>query len=279
VSDIGLLLVLFFTAVAILAPVLAPPPIPSQPFQIPRSGFQAQPMPPSPQHPFGTTQGQYDIYYGVVWGTITAFEIGILVTIVTVIIGGALGAIAAYAGGSSDEVAQRLVEIFYAFPFLMAALVLATVLSAQVHNGLVTGMVALTVFGWPGYARLIRADVLAAKEQDYVLAARMVGVPGRSILVRHILPNSIYSLLVYASLNIGNNVLTFAALSFLGLGPPMGYADWGQLLSFARNWIPNLNTYWYIVVYPGAALVLFVLGWNLIGDAFRDALDPKLRGR
>jgi len=105
-----------------------------------------------------------------------------------------------------------------------------------------------------------------------------VGASNVRILLRHVIPNSIFSLLVVASLDIGAYVLTFAALSFLGLGANEGYADWGQLLSFARNWIPTLATYWYIVVFPGAALLLFGLAWNLVGDAFRDALDPKMRG-
>jgi len=278
VSVAGVLIVLCFFAIAALAPVLAPPPMPSQPYQIPRDGFQAEPRPPSSDHPFGTTQGQYDLYYGVVWGTRTAFKIGIVVTGLTVLIGGSLGAMSAYAGGWVDELIQRVVEIFLAFPFLLAALTMAVVLAPKLHNGLLSGMVALIAFGWPPYARLIRGDVLSVKERDYVLAARAVGVPGPRLLIRHILPNSMYSLLVVASLDIGTYVLTFAALSFLGLGAEQGYADWGQLLSFARNWIPNLARFWYIVVYPGSVLLLFVLGWNLIGDAFRDALDPKMRG-
>jgi peptide/nickel transport system permease protein len=105
-----------------------------------------------------------------------------------------------------------------------------------------------------------------------------LGAPGWRILLTHVVPNAMYSLLVVASLDIGTNVLTFAALSFLGVGAGEGYADWGQLLSYARNWIPTLNTHWWIVVYPGLALLLFVLAFNLIGDAFRDALDPKMRG-
>jgi len=278
VSVVGILIVLLFVAIAVLAPLLAPPPVPSQPFQIPRDGFQAEPQPPSPAHPFGTTQGQYDIYYGVIWGTRTAFEIGIVVVALTVLIGGSLGAVSAYAGGWVDNLIQRIVEIVLAFPFLLAALTMAAVLAPKLHNGLLSGMIALVAFSWPAYARLIRGDVLAVKEREYVLAARAVGVPGWRILVRHILPNAMYSLLVVASLDIGTYVLTFAALSFLGLGAGEGYADWGQLLSYARNWIPDLAKYWYIVVYPGAALLLFVLGWNLIGDAFRDALDPKMRG-
>jgi peptide/nickel transport system permease protein len=278
VSVAGIIIVLLFVAVAIFAPVLARPPISSQPYRIPRDGFQAQPQSPSFDHPLGTTQGQYDLYYGIVWGTRTAFRIGIIVTALTVLIGGTLGAVSGYAGGWVDEALQRLVEIFLAFPFLLAALTLATVLGPVLHNGLLSGMIALIAFGWPAYARLIRGDVLAVKERDFVLAAEAVGVPGWRILIRHVLPNAVYSLLVVASLDIGTYVLTFAALSFLGLGAEQGYADWGQLLSFARNWIPDLATYWYIVVYPGGALLLFVLGWNLIGDAFRDALDPKMRG-
>jgi peptide/nickel transport system permease protein len=278
VSIAGLAIVLGFVLVAALAPVLAPPDVPSQPYAIPRDGFLPQPQAPSAKHLFGTTEGQYDLFYGVVWGTRTAFEVGLLVTAATVLIGGTLGAISAYAGGWIDEVLQRIVEIVLAFPFLLAALTLAAILAPKLHNGLLSGMIALIAFSWPSYARLIRGDVLAVKERDFVTAARAVGAPGWFILLRHVVPNAMYSLLVVASLDIGTYVLTFAALSFLGLGAEQGYADWGQLLSFARNWIPNLATYWYIVVFPGVALLLFVLGWNLIGDAFRDALDPKMRG-
>jgi peptide/nickel transport system permease protein len=276
-SVIGAVLILFFVIIAIFAPVLAPPKFPDQPFLMPRGGYGAEPQAPTPAHPFGTTQGQYDIFYGIVWGTRTAFEVGLIVTISTVLIGGSLGAISGYVGGWFDETFQRIVELFLAFPFLLAALTLATILGSKLHNGLVTGMIALIVFGWPGYSRLIRGDILSVKQREYVLASRALGASGSQVLFAHIVPNSFYSLLVVASLDIGTNVLTFAALSFLGLGAQQGYSDWGQLLSFARNWIPTLSNYWYIVVFPGIALLLFVLAWNLIGDAFRDAMDPKMR--
>ncbi len=278
-SVAGGLLVIMFVLVALLAPVLAPPEIPDQPFQIPRNGFLAEPQPPSAAHPFGTSQGQYDIYYGVIWGTRTAFEVGLLVTSCSVVVGCALGAISSYAGGWVDEVMQRVVELFLAFPFLLAALILATVLGPKIRNGLLTGMIALIAFGWPSYARLIRGDILSVKQRDYVLAAQALGSPGWRSLLMHVIPNSISPVLVVASLDVGANVLTFAALSFLGLGASVGYADWGQLLSFARNWIPTLSSYWYIVVFPGIALLLFGLSWNLLGDAFRDAIDPNMRGR
>jgi peptide/nickel transport system permease protein len=200
------------------------------------------------------------------------------VTALTVVIGGIVGAVSAYIGGWFDEIVQRFVEIVLAFPFLMAALTLAVVLEGKFGNPFLAAMIAVVAFSWPYYARLIRGDVLSVKQRDYVLAAKVIGAPGWRILLRHVLPNAIYSLLVVASLDIGTYVLFFASLSFLGLGAPEGYADWGQLLSFARNWIPDLARYWHIVVFPGTALVLFVLGFNLIGDAFRDAVDPKMRG-
>jgi peptide/nickel transport system permease protein len=276
VSISGTVLVILFACLAIIAPLIAPPPIASEPYQIPRDGFQAEPQPPSLSEPLGTTQGQYDLFYGVVWGTRTAFKIGLIVTGCTFLIGGIVGSVSGFVGGWVDEVIQRVVEIFLAFPFLLAALTLATILGSKIQNGLITGMIALIFFGWPGYARLIRGDVLAVKERDFVIAARTVGARGARILFRHIIPNAIFSLLVVASLDIGTNVLVFAALSFLGLGTGEGYADWGQLLSYARYWIPTLNTHWWIVVFPGAALLLFVLAFNLIGDAFRDALDPRM---
>ena len=278
VSVSGLVIVIFFALIAILAPVLAPPHDPDAPFIIPRDGYISDPAAPSAAHPFGTTEGQYDIYYGVIWGTRTAFMVGIIITGITFVIGLLVGTISAFYGGIVDETIQRIVEIFLAFPFLLAALTMAAVLQARLHNGILTGMVALIVFGWMGYARLIRGDVLSIKERDYVLAARSVGVRDLRMIARHILPNAFYSVLVVASLDIGAYVLSFAALSFLGLGAELGYADWGQMLSFARNWIPNLSKYWWIIVYPGGALLLYTLGWNLIGDAFRDALDPKMRG-
>jgi peptide/nickel transport system permease protein len=286
VSVTGMVLITLFALVALFAPVLVDvlePTVavqadPTSPFTIPRDGFEAQPSAPSGTHPLGTTEGQYDVLYGIIWGTRTAFLVGILITGTTLIIGMAVGTVSAYYGGMVDEIIQRIVEIFLAFPFLLAAITMAAVLGPKVHNGILTGMIALTAFGWPGYTRLVRGDVLSIKERDFVLAAHSVGVRDLRMLMRHILPNAMYSVLVVASLDVGTYVLSFAALSFLGVGAQMGYADWGQMLSFARNWIPNLSQYYWILVYPGMALILYVLAWNLVGDAFRDALDPKMRG-
>ncbi len=276
-SLLGILLIAMFIVIAIAAPTLAPPRNARTAYTIPRDGFSPEPRAPSAKHPFGTTEGQYDIYYGVVWGARTAFQIGLVITISTAAIGLVVGSIAGFYGGWLDELLMRIVEVFIAFPFLMAAITVAAVLQAKLGRGLIVSMIALIVFGWTTYARLVRGDILSVKERDYITAARAVGVKDFRIIVRHVLPNSIYPTLVYASMDIGNNVLSFAGLSFLGLGAEVGYADWGQLISFARNWIPTLSRHWYIVIYPGAAILLFVLGWNLLGDAVRDLLDPRMR--
>jgi peptide/nickel transport system permease protein len=306
----GLLLLAAFTVLAITAPWIAPPAANARdPYMIPRDGFSSEPQAPSDEHIFGTTEGQYDVYYGVVWGTRTAFRIGVVITLFTTIIGLAVGSISAYYGGWLDEVLMRIVEIFQAFPFLLAAITLTSVLQTIYGRGeagvlmflakllalvtfghnptkaldpiqlqILTGMLAIIAFGWMTYARVIRGNILALRELDYVQAARVIGVGDMRILFRHLLPNAIFPVLVIASMNIGSYVLTFAALSFLGLGAQRGYADWGQMINFARNWIPSLSAHWYIVVYPGMAIVLFVLSWNLVGDVLRDILDPRLTG-
>ena len=280
-SLMGLLVLLVFAVVAVSAPYLVPPKHPETPYQMPRDGFKAVPEPPSREHLFGTTQGQYDIFYGVVWGSRTAFKVGLLVTGATVLIGLVIGSVAGYYGGWIDEVLMRITEVFMAFPFLLAAITLTAVIKSRYPHlqGITIAMVALIVFGWTFYARLIRGDILSTKQTDYVMAARTMGAGDLRIMIRHILPNSFYPLLVVASLDIGSIVLAFAALSFLGLGAEEGYADWGQLISLARNWIPTLSSVWYILVFPGGAILLFVLAWNLVGDALRDILDPRLRNQ
>jgi peptide/nickel transport system permease protein len=161
----------------------------------------------------------------------------------------------------------------------MATLILAAVLTPVIGRSTLPVMISLIAFGWLGYARIIRGDILSVKERDYVLAARVIGNKDSRILFRHIIPNAVFPTLVLASLAIGDVVLSFAALSFLGIGVDVGYADWGQVLAFARNWITSLDDYWYIIAWPGIALVLYVMGFNLLGDALRDVLDPRMRGK
>jgi peptide/nickel transport system permease protein len=278
-SMVGLLLLLGFVVVAILSPVIAPPQPGRSSYRIPRDGWTAEPQPPSSQHPFGTAQGQYDIFYGVVWGTRTAFRIGITLVVTASLIGIVVGSVSAYFGGWVDEILMRITDIFLAFPYLVAAMVVTTILG----KGLDRMMFALIMFGWMSTARLIRSQILVLKEQTYVEAIRAVGGSHIRVLFRHILPNAIFPVIVQATMAVGFMIVLAATLSFLGLGAEPGYADWGQMISMARNWVVmppgSPFKYWYTVVFPGAALLLFSLSWNLVGDAFRDIYDPRLRGQ
>jgi len=271
VSLAGILIVVAFALVAILAPVIAPAPEGhTDAYQMPRDWFSPVPTPPSSDHLFGTTQGQYDIFYGVIWGCRSAFRVGLIVIGLVLGIGVLLGSIAGYFGGVIDEIIMRVTDIFLAFPSLILALAITAALGPSLNSVLI----ALVIVTWPAYARMVRGDILAVREEDYVQAARGLGASHFRIIVRHILPNSIYPVLIMASLDIGAVVLAAAALSFLGLGAPEGYADWGQMIQFSRNWITP--AYWYTVTIPGLFILFFVLGWNLLGDAFRDILDPRL---
>ena len=274
---LGLTIILTFAVIALLAPVLAPPADPTDPFQIPHDGWKMPPSAPSAEHPLGTLPQQFDILYGLIWGTRSAFRIGILVVIANLFVGLILGAIAGYFGGVVDEVIMRITDVFYSLPFLVVAMGLVV----AIGRGLTSIILVLIVLGWPTYTRVIRGEILVIREREYVQAARASGAGHFRILLTHILPNSIYSVLIIASMRVGTTVLTAAALSFLGLGSDIGYADWGQMVSQARNWIVgppgDRLAYWYVVFVPGFVIALFVLGWNLLGDAARDVFDPKMR--
>jgi peptide/nickel transport system permease protein len=300
-SLIGFVLIGLFIFIAVAAPLIIPPTTPNDPYKIPRDGFSPNPQPMGSEwkrnapplpfwykpimktdkwvHVLGTSTGQYDIFYGIIWGTRTAFRTGLIVVIMIVLIGVIIGAVSSYYGGMVDNVIMRIVDIFLTLPSILATLILAAVITPRFGNSLLPAVIALIAFGWMSYSRIIRGDILSIKERDYIMAARVIGVKDSRILFRHIIPNAIFPTLVLASLEIGNVVLGFAGLSFLGVGTEIGYADWGQVLSFARNWITSLNQYWYIIVWPGLTLVLFVMGWNLAGDALRDVLDPRMRGK
>jgi len=276
VSLFGVVILTAFVLIAVFAPVLAPPQsFQLSPYDTPRAGFLATPQPPSPEAVFGTTQGQYDIFYGVVWGTRTAFKIGLGVVAISVLIGTVVGAVAAYYGGVVEEVLMRIVDVFMAVPFLIAAMVLTALLG----KGIAPITIALTTFGWMSYARIVRSEILRIREMDYIHAARSYGASDLRLIVLHILPNAMFPVLVLATMATGSMVLSASALSFLGVGTEEGYADWGQFIAYSRNWIVgqpgNPFQFWYTLAFPGAAVFLFVLSWNLVGDALRDMLDPR----
>jgi len=286
-SLVGMGIVIFYAIIAILAPVLAPPNpewarIPQRdPFRIPQDAESAnptnwqEPSPPSARHPFGTAEQQYDLYYGMIWGTITAFRIGLWVTFAILAIGLTVGVIAAYYGGVVDEIIMRFTDIIIAFPGLILAMAFVVAFGPSLDNVLV----ALVLVGWPGYARLIRGEVLRIKQEDYIEAAKAVGCSDLRVIMRHILPNSMYPIVISATLDIGTMVLAAAALSFLGLGT-VGYADWGFLVNLAQGWIGiRGRVFPHTFLIPGLFIFTFSLGWNLLGDAFRDIMDPTIRRR
>ncbi|TMI88999.1 MAG: ABC transporter permease [Bacillati bacterium ANGP1] len=276
-SVLGAVIIAFFVVLALLAPFLAHP-TERNPFMIPHSGYASDPHPPGPGHPFGTTEEQFDLYYGVIWGSRTAFVVALSVVATAVVIALLLGSISGYYGGPLDELVMRVTDIFLAFPHLILAVVIVAVLGQSVRNA----VIAIAVVEWPTYTRLLRGEFLRVRDMEYVQAARALGGGDPHIIARHVIPNTIYPMLILASLNMGGIVITFAALSFLGLGAPIGYADWGQLISLSHNWIVGTAgdpfTFWYTLIVPGTAIFLFVLGWNLLGDAFRDVFDPRLQG-
>jgi len=186
-----------------------------------------------------------------------------------------LGSLSGYLGGWFDNIVMRFTDVVISLPSLVVALVVVMVLGKSIENI----MLAIAVTAWPNYARLMRGEVLHVKEEDYVTAAQALGRRWPGVVFRHVLPNAIGPLIIIASLDIGSIVLTAAALSFLGLGADVGFADWGQMISFARDWIlgpPGQPlAYWYVSFWPGLIILVFVLGWNLLGDAFRDVLDPR----
>lgn len=292
---IGLAIVGLFAAVALAAPLIAPPQGRS-PAIIPRDGFGPMPLPPGTEHPFGTTENQNDIFYGVIWGTRAAFRVGVLVTLGRLLIGGLIGLIAGYRGGWVDALLMRMTDAFLAFPVIAAVMVMLAVFG-NVIELLSEGdqlfmlrrvetviIAALVLFGWMPYARMIRGNALSEREKEYVHAARATGIPGWRILFRHLLPNVTQGMFVMSASDVGAMVVFVSALNFIGFGAAsFGEmpAEWGQLLSVSRNWIVgaggNAFEYWFTFVPVSLAVVLFAIGWNLIGDGLRDALDPRMR--
>jgi peptide/nickel transport system permease protein len=275
----GVLIVLAFLVVAVAAPVIAPPQGES-PYLVPKDGRSPIPKPPSPAHPLGTMEGQGDVFYGLIWGTRAAFRLGLLITLGRVLIGVPLGLVSGYYGRLVDATIMRMTDAFMSFPIMAVAMVMLAVIDRTEQIVVVT----LILFGWMSYARLIRGNVLSEREKEYVQAAISTGANGRRIILRHLLPNSTHGLFVLVASDVGAMVVLVSVFNFMGLiGPPIGQvaADWGHMLSFSRNWIigspANAFAYWHTYIPASAAIVLFSIGWNLIGDGLRDVFDPYLR--
>jgi len=292
---VGLLLVLVFALVALAAPLIISHDGRS-PYTLPKDGFGPQPLPPRPGYPLGTLEGGGDVFYGLIWGTRAAFRIGLIITAGRMIAGILLGLIAGYYGGAIDATLMRITDAFLSFPIMAGALVLIVLFGGVLYAVSAGGqpeifnrverviIISLILFGWMPYARLIRGNILVEREREYMQAARASGVRNSRIMFRHLLPNVTNGLFVLIASDVGAMVVMVAAFNFIGFGVPSKgelQADWGQMLSVARNWIigtpSNAFEYWYTYLPVSAAIVLFSIGWSLVGDGLRNALDPRAR--
>jgi peptide/nickel transport system permease protein len=262
ITVLGLLLVALALACAVLAPVIAPyDPI----FGSLRDHLQ----PPSVAHAFGTDHLGRDIASRVMFGSQTSLKIALAVQALTLVVGLLLGLVGGYYGGIIDALIMRVADIVMSFPLLIIAIALVGVLGSSDANIIA----ALAFVSWPNITRLTRSQVLSLKEQEYITAARSLGADSTAIMFRHILPNLLTPIVVYVTLGIGSVILSEAALSFLGLGGgDQSQPSWGKMLNEARAYIRSA---WWMPFFPGMAILLTVLGFNLMGDGLRDALDVR----
>ncbi|HYU66349.1 MAG TPA: ABC transporter permease, partial [Jatrophihabitantaceae bacterium] len=226
---------------------------------------------PSTVHPFGMDQVGRDVLSRVIHGARIAMLVGFSATGLSLVVGVSVGATAGYFGGAVDAILMRVVDALQAFPILVLLIAIAAALGPSLTNVIV--IIGLTT--WAQYARVVRADVLSLREREFVFAARTIGVPSRRIIVRHILPNVMGPIIVLASLSVAGVILLESALSFLGLGTQPPTPSWGSMLSDGRAYI---LTYPHIALFPGLAITVTVLAFNLLGDGLRDALDPRTIG-
>ena len=264
---LGLVIVVGFLLVALFAPWLAP-----YPEDAAGSIKLAQKLlPPSSAHWFGTDEMGNDVFSRVILGARTSLQIGLTITVIAALIGVPLGVIAGYFGGRVQECIMRVTDIFLSVP----GLVLAIAIVGALGPGILNAMIALSLVWWPGYVRLVQAKTLSLKGEVYIDAARMMGAGPLRIVFVHILPNCVSPIVIKASMDMGMAILSAASLGFLGLGAQPPAPEWGAMISVGRNYLPQ---WWWYSAFPGLAIYLTVLGFNLIGDGLRDVLDPKQRG-
>ena len=259
----GLVIVLIVTALAVLAPVLAP----HDPTDIQlRNRLQA----PSATHWLGTDENGRDILSRLMHGARISLMVGLGTVLLRAAIGITVGLVSGFYGGRIDAVLMRIADVFIAFPSLLLALAIIAIWG----TGLDKVVLALSIAGWPQFARLVRGEVLSIKERTFVEAGRALGIRHLRLIVRHVLPNALPIIIVYASLNISSPIIAEAALSFLGLGIQAPDISWGTMLSTAQRF---MRTAWWLATIPGVAITVTVIGFNLFGDGLRDALDPRMR--
>ena len=268
---VGLIIIVAMVGMALLAPVLTEPNTPD-PTQMPRDWGALNEPPGTPGHPLGTTASGGDVLYGLIWGARTSLKLSIIVVSITVTIGTIIGSLAGFLGGRLDTFLMRIVDVFLSIPELIFALAIAAVLGPSLGNIIL----AIAAVFWVKYARLIRGQIIHVKQNEYVDAARVIGDSRLRIYLKDVLPNSVTPLVVQATLDMGHVVLIGATLSFIGLAEA-GLAEWGVLVSEGQTGISAGR--WWVSMFAGGMIFLWSLAFNLVGDAMRDALDPRMEGR
>ncbi len=259
---LGIFICMFWILAAVFAPVIAP-------YDPIATDMANKLQAPSSAHWFGTDKFGQDIFSRVIYGGRYSLLAGCLSVIISGIIGTLYGAIAGYVGGWVDNVMMRLSEMILSFPSLILAMIINAIMGSSLFNT----MFALVIVSWPTYARLMRSVVLSVKENEYVTASEAMGASKLRILLLEIIPNSVSSVLIMATTDVGNKILMFSTLSFLGLGSAPPTPEWGMMVS---DGVDNFNKFW-IAGFPGLAIFTMAVGANFIGDGLRDLLDPKLR--
>ena len=267
ISLTGLIIVIGFVVIGIVAPYIVPYP---EDAWGKTYNIEKRYLPPSLEHPFGTDDMGRDVFSRVILGARFSLIIAIGVVGLALLIGVPIGLVAGYVGGKLGTVLMRVTDMFLAFPPLLLAIALA----ATLGRGLVNTIIALAISWWPWYARLVYVQVNSIKNLPYVDAARVVGLHPLAIMFKHVLPNAITPVTVQAALDMGSAILEAAGLSFLGIGVKPPTPEWGLLV--AEGW-PSINVAWWISLFPGLAIFITVLGFNLLADAIREAGDPRLR--
>lgn len=266
---VALVYLAIITLLAVSAPLWVKPLFGDPLYENTQTLAQNQFLPPSLAHPMGTDDLGLDIFGRVIYGARVSLLVGFVATGISVLIGIALGAISGFYGGLTDSVVMRLTDVFLAFPYILLAILLISLMGM----GLGPVLVAIGILGWTTIARVFRSSILSVKQNDYVEAARAMGASDVRIMARHILPNALAPIIVYATMSVGGVILTEAALSFLGVGVQPPTPSWGRMLNDAQNYIivhPGL------FIWPGLAIILTVLAFVLLGDGLRDALDVKV---
>ena len=257
----GLVVFILLVLSALLAPQLAPHDPNLQDWKI-------RLQPPSAEHPFGTDEFGRDLLSRTLYGGQVSLVAGVVPVLLGATVGTLIGLVAGYMGGRWDQILMRLLDVLLAFPMIFLALAIVGTLGP----GLLNAMLAVAVVSVPGYARVVRGQVLTLREREFVAAAQAAGASHTRVLLRHLLPNILSPLLVQATLSVGSAILTTASLSFLGLGTQPPTSDWGEMLASGRQYLPEA---WWLAVFPGLFVMLAVLSVNLVGDGLRDYFDPK----